>query len=63
MTKRIVRHIVTLARQTPAVRLARFVALFIGRVRKIAKSDYWLRQVCLSLCQHETNQHPLDGFS
>ena len=37
------------------------------RVRKIAKSDYYLRHVCLSVClsvcPHGANRLPLDGFS
>ena len=33
------------------------------RVRKIAKSYYWLRGVCLSVRPHGTTLFSLDGFS
>ena len=33
-----------------------------GRILQIAKSDYQLRDVCMSLRPHETTRLPLDGF-
>jgi len=35
----------------------------LGAFRKIAKSDYHLRHVCLSVCPHGTAWLPRDGFS
>ena len=35
----------------------------LKRTRKIAKSDYKLRHVCLSVRPHETTRLSLDGFS
>jgi len=35
----------------------------LRRVRKIAKSDYVLRFVCLSFCPRGTTRLPPDGFS
>jgi hypothetical protein len=32
-------------------------------LRKIVKSDYYLRHVCLSVCPHRTTRLPLDEFS
>jgi len=31
-------------------------------VRKILKSDYWFRRVCMYVRQHGTTQLPRDGF-
>ena len=40
---------------------------FFRRVHKTAKSDYWLRRVCLSVrpsvLSHGTTRLPMDGFS
>jgi len=36
---------------------------FVRRVRKIVKTDYWLRYVCLSVRPHGTTRLTLDGFS
>jgi hypothetical protein len=35
----------------------------LGDLRKIAKSDYWLRHVCLSSVRIGTARLPLEGFS
>ena len=37
--------------------------IFIRRVCKILKSDYQLRHVCPSVCQHGTTRLPTEGFS
>jgi hypothetical protein len=34
----------------------------LGRVRKTAKSDYYVRHVSLSVRPHATTRLPLDGF-
>jgi len=41
------------------------VSAVLGTVRKIAKSDYQLHRVFLSLsvCPHGTTRLPLEGFS
>ena len=36
---------------------------FLGAFAKYAKTDYWLRHVCSSVCPHGTTRLPLDGFS
>ena len=36
---------------------------FRGRLRIFAKSDCWLRYVCLSFRPHGTSRLPVDGFS
>ena len=42
----------------------RFGRRYIFRcVRKIAKSDYWLRHVCMSVCAQGATRLPLDVFS
>jgi len=36
---------------------------FFRRIRKIARSDYYLRHVCLSVRPHGTTRLSLEGFS
>ena len=40
-----------------------YAVLFLGAFIKIAKSDYMLRHVCLSVRPHGTTRLPLEGFS
>lgn len=58
----IIRSVYVRQTQTLLINCHLSIYFVLMHVRKIAKGDYWIRHICLSVRQHETRL-PLDEFA